>query len=111
MAKNIINGITLSIKNPLDKSQGISVSLDTPYQKNVAKVEEPKQEEWTTRSMLARIDEIGKTDPDKAKNMLDSFSTLQQDPTSKYYNPYALATNRSVANLAAYGVDQQRNRV
>ena len=60
---------------------------------------------WNTRRVLANINNVYSYDQEKAQKMYSDLRYLQSDPTSKYYNPYMQATNKSVAALASYGID------
>ena len=90
------------------QNQGIHYAAgagDTAYQKNLSQPEPAQSQPWNARRVLGNIQKISAYDPEKAQKMYSDFRYLQSDPTSKYYNPYAQATNRSVQNLAAYGID------
>lgn len=64
-----------------------------------------KEEPWTTRRVLGNIYTLYQTDPKRAQKMYNDLMYLQTDRTSKYYNPYAVASNRSVSALSSYGID------
>lgn len=64
-----------------------------------------QQQEWDSRSALARIYDISKTDQERAKKLYSDYKYLQNDPTSKYYRKYANPTNQAVYNLQSMGFD------
>ena len=79
------------------------------YQMNLSKpVETKATEPVNTRVLLGHIYEIAEYDEQKARKLFSDFSYLQSSSSSRFYNPYAQATNRSIANLAAYGVDTSK---
>ena len=53
----------------------------------------------------ARIYTISQTDPERGKQLYHTFSQLQRDPSSQFYNPYSAATNKAIQELANLGVD------
>lgn len=81
----------------------------TAYQQNLSQPVQSKPEEpWSTRRVMGNIAKISVYDPQKAQKMFDDLMYLQTDASSKYYNPYAKASNRAVDNLAGYGIDTSR---
>ena len=66
------------------------------------------EEPWTAAKVLSNINDWYQVDKKKANKMYKNFLYLQTQPTSKYYNPYAQATNRSVSALNAYGIDTSK---
>ena len=59
----------------------------------------------TTRGTLAAIQQMNQTNPTRARYAMDMLKQLQSDPSSRYYNPYATATNPAVDSLASRGID------
>jgi len=60
----------------------------------------------TLRGTLGEIERIRSSDPDKAQSVFDKVMQLQQNPASRYYNPFSQPTNRAVSALQqTWGVD------
>lgn len=59
----------------------------------------------TRSEAAARIYTISQTDPERGKQLYHTFSQLQRDPSSQFYNPYGAATNKAIQELANLGVD------
>lgn len=59
----------------------------------------------TRSEAAARIYTISQTDPERGKQLYHTFSQLQRDPSSQFYNPYSAATNKAIQELANLGVD------
>lgn len=57
--------------------------------------------------IYARINQIGKTDPESAKKAYSYLSQLQGDKSSQFYRPYAQPTNRAADYLAANGFNTE----
>jgi len=72
---------------------------------DIQKVAGKRNDDTSERAVYSKIYNVSKTDPYKAKQLMSAYQTFQITPTSKYYNPYAVVTNRSVNNLASYGID------
>ena len=81
----------------------------TSLQRLLAKVETDNS--WysgstpTRSEAAARIYTISQTDPERGKQLYHTFSQLQRDPSSQFYNPYGAATNKAIQELANLGVD------
>lgn len=59
----------------------------------------------TVSSATAKILTMAQENREQAQQALDMLGQLQQDPTSKYYNPYSASTSGAAKELANLGVD------
>ena len=84
-------------------------TITTSYQENLFQPSQSKN--WysgdapTGREIMGRIGEISKSRPNEAADLYGVYKQLQNDATSRYFNPYTQATNRAVDNLKAMGID------
>ena len=98
----------LTGNNVYKASNSASGSTKSAYQQNASKPVQTKTNVSATRSTLGKIMNIAKNNMDAASELMGEFTTLQQNPTSKYYNPYTQATNRAVSNLSSLGIDTSK---
>ena len=59
----------------------------------------------TQREVYARLYDIYKTNPQKARQLDAEYQQMRTDPTSWAYSPYSQATNQAVGNLKNLGFD------
>ena len=81
-------------------NQGNGQTMTMPSTTNWYKGNQP-----TLREAYAQIINVSQTDRARGKQAYDMLNTLQQDPTSVYYNPYNSYTNRAVDSLRELGVN------
>lgn len=76
------------------------------YQQNLQQKTQPAQKPaYTASDVYGMILQTRESDPQKAQQIYSSFQMEQQNPQSRFYNPYTRPTNRAVESLATLGFD------
>lgn len=88
---------------------GMTVRMPEPtsYQKNMAKRTAQKPQEITFRNVLGRLYDYGEKDAAGAESLAEQFGNELATPGSRFFFPYAQATNKAVGNLESYGFNMR----